>query len=198
VLDVEWGEERSHPIFEAAAEHGLAIAMHVAGGTRCAVPLPSHYMSWHAGFSQNYMAQVIGLVVGGVFEKFPTLKVLMLEGGWTWLPHVLWRMDRDWNAVRREVPWLKKPPSEYILEHVYFGTQPLEEPKDPSHLATMMDLCGSDEIFVFASDYPHWDFDDPVRAIPRGIGGERRERIMGRNALALYGDRLGLVPARSG
>ena len=71
-----------------------------------------------------------------------------------------WRMDKQWERMRKEVPHLKRPPSEYVREHFWFATQPIEEPENPQHLSEVIDWIGWDKL-VFSSDYPHWDFDDP-------------------------------------
>ena len=70
--------------------------------------------------------------------------------------------------MRSEVPHLKKKPSEYIRQHIWVTTQPMEEPEDRQHLFDTMEWIGWDRL-LFASDYPHWDFDDPFRAFPAGL-----------------------------
>jgi predicted TIM-barrel fold metal-dependent hydrolase len=185
----EWGAPSNHPIFGAAVRQGLVCAFHNVAG-RFSSPIPRYYISWHTGYSLAYMAQLISLVHDGVLARFPSLRVLLLEGGWTWLPHVLWRMDRDWRSMRWEVPWVKRRPSEYITEQVWFGTQPMEEPPDPRYLIDMIDMLAIEGRLVFASDYPHWDFDDPDQALPRQLTGQRRRRILFENALALYSQKL--------
>jgi predicted TIM-barrel fold metal-dependent hydrolase len=190
VCPFEWGDERYDAIFAAAARHDLVVSMHVTADSRCAVPLPRYFAAWHMGYTQNYQAQLIGLITNGVFQRHPSLKVVMVEGGWTWLPHVLWRMDRDWRSLRIELPWLTRRPSEIMQEHVWMGTQPWEEPDDPSHFGKLIDMVGTDEFLVFATDYPHWDFDDPVRSLPKGLGEGLLRKIMVENALKLYSARV--------
>jgi len=64
-------------------------------------------------------------------------------------------------------------------------TQPMEEPQDRRHLFDVMEWIGWDRL-LFASDYPHWDFDDPFRAFPAGLTQERHHQILARNGLAVY------------
>ena len=96
-----------------------------------------------------------------------------------------WRLDKHWMRMRDEVPHLTRPPSEYIREHFYVTTQPMEETEDPAHVLDAMGWIGFDSI-LFASDYPHWDFDDPAMAIPPGLGEDQRRKVFGGNARALY------------
>ena len=78
------------------------------------------------------------MVFEGVFERFPKLQVVLIEGGFAWVPALCWRMDKHWERMREEVPHVKRPPSEYVREHVWFTTQPIEEPENPQHLADIM------------------------------------------------------------
>jgi predicted TIM-barrel fold metal-dependent hydrolase len=131
------------------------------------------------------MAHVNSLVCEGVFEKFPKLKFVAIEGGISWLPHLMWRMDKNFKALRSTVPWLKRRPSEYIREHVYLTSQPIEEPDDPKHLVQIFEMIGADKRVMFSTDYPHWDFDNPMMALPP-MPKEMKRRVMGENAQELY------------
>ena len=140
-------------------------------------------MSAHATSCQN---QVTSLVVEGVFERLPALKVVLIECGFAWLPSVAWRLDRHWRHLKAEVPHLRRAPSEYIREHIWVSTQPMEEPEVGRHLRDVMGWIGWDRI-LFATDYPHWDFDDPRAAIPGTLPEEVRRNIYGGNARRVYG-----------
>lgn len=193
-----YGQRFFHPIFEAAERNGLPVAVHpgTEGRGIAGAPTPSgyptRYLEWHNILPTNYMAHVNSLVCEGVFEKFPKLKFVAVEGGIAWVPHLMWRMDKNYKGLRDNAPWLKRLPSEYIRSHVYFTTQPIEEPERPEHLNQILDMIGADHAILFSSDYPHWDFDHPEMAL-RPIRRELRRRILGENAAALYG--LGGQPA---
>jgi uncharacterized protein len=58
------------------------------------------------------------------------------------------------------VPWVRKPPSEYVHERFLFTTQPCDEPDDPSKLQTLISMLGHD-VLCFSTDYPYWDNDMP-------------------------------------
>ncbi len=98
----------------------------------------------------------------------------------------MWRLDKNYKGLRSEVPWFKKLPSEYIRENMRSTTQPMEEPDDPRHLMSILEMIGSDDFLMFATDYPHWDFDAPDRALPATITADLRERITVTNATELY------------
>ena len=100
------------------------------------------------------------LVIEGVPERFPRLKIVFIEGGFGWIPSAMWRMDQHFERFRSEVPHLKRHPSEYVREHFWFTTQPIDEPDEARHLRSLIEWVGVDRL-LFSSDYPHWDFDDP-------------------------------------
>jgi predicted TIM-barrel fold metal-dependent hydrolase len=128
-------------------------------------------------------------VCHGVFERYPALKIVIAEGGVAWLPDVMWRLDKNWEALRDEVPWVKRRPSDYIFDHVRFTTQPFLEPRKREHLMAMLDMVCAERTLMFSSDYPHWDFDNPLQALTI-LPDDMRERIRGANAAELYGERL--------
>jgi predicted TIM-barrel fold metal-dependent hydrolase len=99
----------------------------------------------------------------------------------------MWRMDAHWKRLRSEVPHLTKAPSEYVREHFWVTTQPIEEPPDPRQLGAVFDNLGGTGRIMFSTDYPHWDFDDPDRALQVRLPEADRAAVLGGNAMALYG-----------
>ena len=57
-----------------------------------------------------FEAQLTSLIAEGAFERFPELRVVLLESGFGWLPPLLWRLDKEWKGLRREIPWVKHAP----------------------------------------------------------------------------------------
>ena len=185
------GRRRYWPIFEAAVAAGLPIGLHSAAyGSHTNSPAGwfSYYIEEHYGFASGPQTVVSSLVMEGVFERFPTLKIVLIEGGFAWLPPLGWRLDKQWARNRDELPRVKRPPSEYIREHVWVTTQPIEEPEDPAQLLDVLRWIGTDRL-MFSTDYPHWDFDDPRYTFKVDLPKEQRAAIFGGNAKALY--RLG-------
>ena len=185
---VLYGQRQFHPIWEAAARHGLVLGIHFGGNEppRATGAAPSYYIEYHVNLAQAAMAHIVSLVCEGVFERIPELRVAIVEGGSAWLPALMWRLDKDWRGCRMEVPWVRRPPSDYIREHIRLTTQPIEEPDNPMHLLQSIEHMGSDKMLMFSTDYPHWDFDSPVRALPSIVPKELRTRIMANNAVEFY------------
>jgi predicted TIM-barrel fold metal-dependent hydrolase len=187
-----YGKRQYHPIYEAAVRNDLAIGLHFGGAPGnppTAVGWPSYYMEEYAGMAQTFQSQLMSMIVEGVFDRFPTLRVACLEGGFSWLPPFLWRFDKEWKGLQREIPWTKRLPSEYVREHVRFSLQPLDGPPGTARLLKLIDQLGSDDLLMFSTDYPHWQFDDVEGAVPPGLPPELERKIMSENARAFY--RLG-------
>lgn len=195
-----YGQRRYHPVYDAAAELGLPVAIHPgAEGAGTAWPptpvgYPTRYLEWHNALPLTFMAQVNSLVCEGVFERFPTLAFVGMEGGLAWLPHLMWRMDKNYKALRDTTPWLKRLPSEYVVDHVRLTTQPIEEPRERDELVQVLAMMSAERTVMFSSDYPHWDNDVPHRLLRR-LDPAVRARILGGTAAELYG--LDGVPDRT-
>ena len=183
------GQRRYWPIFEAAARANLAIGIHAFGYGGFPITgggWPSFYIEEMVGHAQNNQALLTSMVIEGVFERFPTLRVVLIESGFAWLPALMWRLDKHWKRLADETPHLKRLPSEYIREHVWVTTQPVEEPEPRRHLLDVIEWIGWDRL-LFATDYPHWDFDDPARAFPLRMEPEQRQGLFLNNARAVFG-----------
>ena len=157
------GKQRYWPIFEAAVEAGLPVGVHVFGSSGRPMSntgWPSFYIEEITEHSAAVQASVTSLIIEGVFERWPELKIVLIEAGFGWIPSLGWRLDQNWKRMKDEVPHLRKAPSEYLRQHFWVSTQPMEETEEPEQLIDIMKWIGWDKI-LFASDYPHWDFDDP-------------------------------------
>jgi predicted TIM-barrel fold metal-dependent hydrolase len=155
--DAPYGSRRYHPLYEAAARYDLTIGIH-AWGRPAAAATPTGFTSTYlqelAGNAQMAQTHVLSLVSEGVFARFPNLRVALIECGFSWLPPLLWRFDKDWKSVWREVPWVREKPSEYVRRHFRATTQPAHLPADPGQAAEVVEMIGAGWL-LHASDHPH-------------------------------------------
>jgi predicted TIM-barrel fold metal-dependent hydrolase len=193
-----YGTQRYWPILDALADHGLVLNLNVGGGPGTP-PTPMNWMNNffedHAIATLGFQGQIMSLVFNGVFDRHPDLTVTVSESGWTWLPPLMWRMDQEWKAFRREVPWLQGPPSEYVRRHFRFTTQPTDAPADPEQLSAVYEQLQSDEMLMFASDFPHRQGDGAAALVQR-LTPEQIQRLEHDNAWRCFGleRRLAALP----
>ncbi len=183
------GRRRYRPIFAAAVAAKRPVALHVGGqGGHCVTSTgwPSYYLEEHHSNVQSMQSLLTSLVVEGVFEEFPDLNVVLVEGGFAWVPPLAWRLDAQWKRFREELPHLKLLPSEYVRRNVWFTTQPIEEPERPGDLIDVISWVGVDRL-MFSTDYPHWDFDHPQQVLGGMLGAREKAQVFRDNAKALYG-----------
>ncbi|MFR9804096.1 amidohydrolase family protein [Pseudonocardia sp. RS010] len=181
-----YGKRNWYPVYEAMLEHDLVAGLH-HGGTSDGAPTPCGWPSWYieerAGEQQIWMSQLTNIVAEGLFQKFPTLRMAALESGFTWVPSLMWRLDKEWKGLRRTVPWMRTAPSEVIRRHMRFSTAPIHA-GPPAEMARIIDWLGP-EMLMFASDYPHEHADD-VAGLLAVLPTDRREDVMADNARTFY------------
>ncbi|GAA0435644.1 amidohydrolase family protein [Lentibacillus halophilus] len=182
--DRPWGDPYYHPIFEAAERHDLTIGMHHNEPPSYYGQFPRYFVEWHSVMPNTHMVQINSMVFNGVFEKYPNLKLVMIEAGFTYAPALMKKMDQQYKALRHEVPWVKRLPSRIIQEHVRFTTQPVDELSQKEFMQ-FIELMGSEDMVCFSTDYPHWDYDSPFQALP-ALGDDLERKIFRENARAAY------------
>jgi len=187
--ETPWGNKRFHALHDAIAAHGLVLGLHAwgrVGNAPTSSGFTHSYLEDYLANSQIIVqAHVTSLVSEGVFERTPDLKVAFLECGFSWLPFLLWRFDKDWKGVWREVPWVKERPSNYVLRSMRFSTAPAQLPEDPTVLARLPDLMPVGDLLMYASDHPH-RHGGTVEPLLDVVGSEAREAILAGNAAQLY------------
>jgi uncharacterized protein len=182
------GRRQYWPIYKVAEKHKLPLAIHAGSQYRMApssIGWPSYRLEYYIVESQAFQAQLLSLILEGVFGKFPDLKVVLMESGVSWLPAFMWRADKTWKGVRVEVPWVEQPPSEIMREHVRLTTQPFDTPPDRDGVEALVDQIGSDRMLLFSTDYPHWQFDGDA-AIPAHIPASIVKRMRSDNPLETF------------
>lgn len=183
------GKARYWPIYEAAERLGMPVIIHSSGYgqyTPSGAGWMSFYIEEHHSYAHTMQTAIISMIMEGVFERFPKLKFAVIEGGFAWAPALGWRLDKIWAKNRSEVPDVKRPPSEYMRSNVWYATQPVEEPEIASQVGDIIDWIGADRL-LFATDYPHWDMDDPRYAFKFPLDRETQARIFSINAKEFYG-----------
>ncbi len=184
------GRAQNWPIYEAAERHSLTIGIHAGSTYRhpiTPVGWPSYISEDYVNQAPAFQSQLSSLLAEGVFAKFPTLTIVLMESGVSWLPAWLWRFSKFWKGLRSEIPWVADPPTTIIRDRVRLTLQPFDAPSDT--VARLMDHIGSDEMLLFSTDYPHFQFEG-TDAIPAGLDQALAHKIMVDNPLRTY-TRLG-------
>lgn len=176
------------PIYEAAQRHNLPVGIHAGSMYRyptTSTGWPTHYLQDYASAPQMFSAQLQSLLSEGVFSKFPDLTFVLIESGVGWVVPFMWRSSKTWRGVRGEVPWMKRSALVEVRDRVRLTIQPFDAPEEAGQTEQFLDQLGSEDMLLFSTDYPHWQFDgdDPL---PRGLPSELIDRISRENPLNTY------------
>jgi uncharacterized protein len=175
------------PIWEAASKYRLPIGIHAGSMYRYAptpTGWPSHYLHDYVAQAQTFEDQLLSLMSNGVFNKYPDLKFVLLESGVTWLPSFIWRAVKTWRGVRAEVPWVNRSPADIIRANIRLTVQPFDAP-DQSAVERIVGQIDADHMLLFASDYPHWQFEgDSI--MPSGLSPDLQQKMRIENPLETY------------
>ena len=182
------GRRQYWPIYAAAERLGLPLGIHAGSGYRhpvTPVGWPSYYTEDYLAQAPAFQTQLTSLICEGVFTKFPELRVVLLESGFTWLPAYLWRLTKYWHGLRMEIPWLDRAPAEIVRDNVRLSLQPIDAPPEPEQFMRLLEHMGSDRMLLFSTDYPHWQFDGEA-VLPDGLPAELVRKIMVDNPRETY------------
>jgi predicted TIM-barrel fold metal-dependent hydrolase len=182
------GKRSYWPIYRTAERHSLPIGIHAGTSYRhppTSVGWGSYYLEDYVAHAQSFQSQLLSLVSEGVFVEFPKLKVVLIESGFTWLPAFLWRFDNTWRGLRNDTPWVDRPPTEIVRDHVRLTLQPVDGPPDVQQFERLIEHIGSEDMLLFSTDYPHWQFEGQ-NVLPAGLSESHLRKIMIENPLATY------------
>jgi predicted TIM-barrel fold metal-dependent hydrolase len=182
------------PFFESVAEEKLPLAVHVGWSCPALNNLYSHiYPSGVIAFLIPVLMGLVGLISGGVLDRYPTLKVAFLEAGCQWVHFVLERMDHRFRRTRNQLstfhsqtaPQHALPPIEYVRKgNLFFSTE-----ADDLLLPQVIDLVGENNM-IFGSDMPHGDR-EPFAArkvqARTDVSASAKTKILETNPARLYG-----------
>jgi uncharacterized protein len=190
-VDPLYGHRSYDPMYDAAQECGLPVVLHSV--TAINPIFPFNLQAFETLFSAHVVSHTFAMVANamsmletGVPVRFPGLKIAFTEGGIAWVPWLAMRLDKEYSERRTDVPLLQERPSHY-LKQMFFATQPIEEPESLADMALLLQLFDGENNVVFASDWPHHDFDHPDKVLQIPISDEARRKIMGGNAARLLG-----------
>ena len=196
------GSKTYWPIYEEAEKLGCALAVHVGCLHQMGMDSFSTYYPAHAlGHPFSLMVQAGAMLAHGVFQRFPNLRVAFLEGGATWVPFMMDRLDRsyhqghvqldlDGNPIGGPNPGEKA--SDYFKRQLREGRIFVGFDCDDDGLGTAVTKAGR-EPFLFGSDFPHEVFDaakcrheiDELLA-REDLSDEDKQAALGGNALKFY------------
>lgn len=189
------GTAHFDPVWRQMEAAGLPGCLHViVRFSGSAVP----FAGWHGatprmgpvfGFGLGAPGQIIpalaSMVLDGLFERFPTLKVCSVEAGCGWAAFLMDRLDEKHALLGQLAPSpLELKPSEYIQRNCYFVAEPEERTID-----AMLEIVGEDKI-LWGSDFPHIDstLEAPwlIRESVASLSERRRDAVLGGNAVKLF------------
>lgn len=183
--EFRYGEPSFRPVLEAAAQAGLVVCLHAGGRT-------GHSASstgYHGSFVESMVVdqhraaqnQLVSLVSSGALAEIDGLRLSVAECGFSWLHPLLWRLDKDWKSLWREVPWMNREPSHIVLDRVRFTLEPAHLPPDDTSVRAVRDMCEAPRILMFSSDHPH-RYDSAARQLLATLEEEDLHRVLRRNA----------------
>jgi uncharacterized protein len=190
-LRVLYGHELYDPVYEACVEVGLPVVIHSVEAVYPAFPFQLEQfrtsLAVHAlAHPLAMVANLVSMLETGVPVRFPELKLAFMEAGTGWVPWLLNRLDKEYVERRREVPLLQERPSHY-MRRFFYGTQPIEEPERRLDIVKLFELFDGENQAMFASDWPHHDFDHPQHVFGLPFSNAARRKIMGENAIRFFG-----------
>lgn len=176
--------------FEACASLDIAVAVHSAPGMNVTLPgagLFSNYAQVHClSFPVDQMVAFTALAMGGVLDRYPSLRVAFLESGTGWVPYFVHRAHEHFEKRPDMLPAMRTDPRDLLARGQCYFSFEAEEPL----LETCVDQLG-DGWLLYASDYPHWDSDFPgtveqVRRLASSMGEQVTAKLLCENAARLY------------
>jgi uncharacterized protein len=184
-----WHDRYYDPLWAECERLDIPVTFHGGGQTWLkpdfSLEVLDKLMMWHTfGQPLGVMFVAVSLTGGGVFERFPRLRVGLLEGNCSWAPWLFYRLDEHWEWVGRyEVPELRRKPSEAFRTNCFLAVEADEIP-----VRQYIEWFG-DENLVFSTDYPHADSKYPHAVetfLNLPLSDTSKRRILWENCARLY------------
>lgn len=183
-----YGDPKFDRLWAAANDNGLVLSFH-AGTSRVPIATNRHVMAQLYMCAHHIMQRLLtDIVLGGVFDRFPKLKLVSVENDVSWLPHYASRLDHYAERFVTLIPAkLKLTPTEYIKQH-FFSTFTFEG----EGIETVCRAMGSESL-MWGNDYPHLDSSWPrsgeliQRSLRDRLPAKDVGNIVRNNVVKLYG-----------
>ena len=176
-------------LYRAIEETGKPIAFHAGYHWQDpSLATCNTFLGMHSlGFAWCNIVHMTNWILNGIPERFPNLKSLWVESGLSWVPFLMQRLDDQYLMRQSEAPLLKRMPSEYMADNCFYTCQPMEK-SNMKALECTFDMINAKSNLLYASDWPHFDFDTPsvIYDIPF-LDEETKRNILGLNAANLFG-----------
>jgi len=190
------------PLYEEAEKLGCALAVHVGCLHHMGLDSFATYYPAHAlGHPFSLMIQASAMLAHGVFDRFPNLRVAFLEGGATWVPFMMDRLDRSYHDGHMQLdlngdliggPKQGEKASDYFKKQLRDGRIFVGFDCDDDGLGTAV-TKGGRQSFLFGSDFPHEVFDaakcrhEIDELLERDdLTQADKEAVLGDNAMKFY------------
>jgi predicted TIM-barrel fold metal-dependent hydrolase len=188
-----FGHPAYRPIHEAAAELDLPLVIQFGSdlatdvsSASAAAGVPSTFTEYAVHGAQALMSHAMSLIMEGVFDLYPNLRVLLVGGGAAWVPWAVWNLDYHYMQTRRlETPWLRMAPSGYFAEFVRISTYQLESPGGDRLERALMTFPELESMLVYASGYPNADWEEPEIVAAR-LPAQWHQRVFHTNAAEFF------------
>ena len=187
VRNIQVNDNALMKVYRAMEERDLSLSFH--SGPNWSEPVfraCNRFLSVHAlGFSFYNILHCTNWVINGMGERFPKLPVIWIEAGLAWIPFLMQRLDHEYMMRPSEAPMLKKKPSDYMRD-MYYSTQPIEI-QDREAMECTFRMMNAETQLLYASDYPHWDFDLPSTIYDLPFLSEKgKHNILGGTSARLF------------
>lgn len=186
-----FGAARFKPLWRAACEHNLPVAIAIESGMGTSHPStpsgpPRTYRHHFLYQPLAFVWHLLNMIAEGVFEEFPDLEIVFTDGGADMMTPMLWRFDTFGRPHLDQTPWAPQLPSRYVEDRVFFVHGLLDGPPHPSIAAEWLRMTGKEQHVLYGSSYPAWHMVTPDQ-LPDGWTAAQSAGVAGGTAARLYG-----------
>jgi uncharacterized protein len=191
------GQAFGHPVYEpimaAASELDLPLVLQVgsdASATGITPPvaggLPATFAEFRALGHHPIMTHVANMIFQGVFVRHPSLRLVLLGCGASWLPGYLWRLNYWFKHGAEEAPWNTQQPIDYFRDRIRISSYGLEATPDPERLIAALDtLPWIGSALMYGSGYPNADSEEAA-ALAARLPAAWHKKVFKENALDAF------------